>query len=416
MVAVATLLSLTADSGFAQQAPPTQPPAAAKPAPPAAAKPPAVQQPVAKQAPGKKISPDSAAAAAEIADFFNKVGDRIYEDCIFDLSQEQLEVQHALIEAYVKQGATNAQARKLAVKQIRPPKLSPRCEQIRTLPKSALPSPGPLAAPVPPQVAKKPPAAGETLPWSPGPKKEPAAVADVTVGGEPAKPLASLASKKLLAHWDCAPGVDFVTIKHKGYERKLTGGEICNPFQDVYREVPASVPSFKFGYTIKTGRLFLISDDAQLRGKTISWAISGRDVCRNDPDPECLSARAVGPLPPGEYSFSNDKENRVSWGPKTKRTVAGIYLNKLWNQERFTPQQAKAILARGNIAFHARYKGEMSEACLGLEPKSWTYVASLIKDGRATGLNVYIDEPYPQLAEAPPVIAASSFSLTSLFK
>ena len=41
----------------------------------------------------------------------------------------------------------------------------------------------------------------------------------------------------------------------------------------------------------------------------------------------------------------------------------------------------------------------MSEACLGLEPKGWTYVASLIKDGRATGVNVYIDEPYPQIAE-----------------
>ncbi len=40
---------------------------------------------------------------------------------------------------------------------------------------------------------------------------------------------------------------------------------------------------------------------------------------------------------------------------------------------------------------------------------------SLIKDLRATGLNVYIDEPYPQIAEAPPVIVASSFSSLSLF-
>jgi hypothetical protein len=63
-----------------------------------------------------------------------------------------------------------------------------------------------------------------------------------------------------------------------------------------------------------------------------------------------------------------------------------------------------------------RLKGEMSEACIGMEPKGWAYVASLIKDGRATGLNVYIDEPYPQIAEPPPVVVASSFSLTSLFK
>ena len=58
----------------------------------------------------------------------------------------------------------------------------------------------------------------------------------------------------------------------------------------------------------------------------------------------------------------------------------------------------------------------MSEACIGLEPKSWAYVAALIKDGRATSLNVHIDEPYPQLAEKPPVIVKSTFSLSSLFK
>ncbi len=57
----------------------------------------------------------------------------------------------------------------------------------------------------------------------------------------------------------------------------------------------------------------------------------------------------------------------------------------------------------------------MSEACIGLEPKGWAYVASLIKELRATGLNVYIDEPYTQIAEKPPVVVASTFSLTALF-
>jgi hypothetical protein len=51
-----------------------------------------------------------------------------------------------------------------------------------------------------------------------------------------------------------------------------------------------------------------------------------------------------------------------------------------------------------------------------LGPNGWAYVASLIKDGRATGVNVYIDEPYPQVAERAPVVTASSFSLSSLFK
>jgi hypothetical protein len=106
----------------------------------------------------------------------------------------------------------------------------------------------------------------------------------------------------------------------------------------------------------------------------------------------------------------------VSFGPRTKRHVAGIYLRKLWNKERFSAQQTAAIMARGNIAIHMRLKGEMSEACIGLEPKGWAYVASLIKEGRAASLNVFIDEPHPQIAEAPPVVVASSFSLTSLFK
>jgi hypothetical protein len=170
----------------------------------------------------------------------------------------------------------------------------------------------------------------------------------------------TLAGKTMPEVWDCAPGVDFVTIKLNGYQRKLTGGEICNPFQDVVRELPTSAKGFRLGYTIKTGRLFAISDDPQIDGQTIAWGLSGRDVCRNNPDPDCFAARAIGPLPPGEYSFAGDASQRVSWGPKTKRHVAAIYLKKLWNKERFSPQHTAAILKRGNIAIHVRLKGEMS--------------------------------------------------------
>lgn len=337
----------------------------------------------------------SAKAAGDIADFFRQVGDQIYEDCIFELSQEQLEVQHALIEAYIKQGASSSLARQLAVKQIRPPKLSARCEQIRSQ-------------------SKSPPPASVGAPWVVTSRKIDAAPPKISP--ETVAPAIPLADKKILAQWDCASGVDYVTIQHKGYERKLTDGEICNPFDDVVRNVPESLKSFRFGYAIKTGRLFVIADDPQAAGKTIAWAISGREVCRNNPDPDCLAARAVGPLPPGEYSFASEKDKRVSWGPTSKRMVAGIYLRKLWNKDRFSRAQTAAILARGNIAIHVRLKGEMSEACLGLGPNGWTYVSSLIKDGRATGVNVYIDEPYPQIAESPPIVTASSFSLSSLFK
>ncbi len=337
----------------------------------------------------------SAAAAGDIANVFSQVGDQIYGFCIFELSQEQLEVQQALIQAYIKQGADSVLARQLAVKQIRPPKLSAECERVRDPWKAA-----------PPVVVATPPVARKPTIEAALPK----------TGPKTFVPAIALADKKVLPQWDCAAGIDYVTIQHRGYERKLSDGEICSPFEDVVRSVPESLKSFRLGYTITTGRLFIIADDPQVSGKTIAWAISGREACRNNPDPDCLAARAIGPLPPGEYSFAADKDQRVSWGPTSKRMVAGIYLRKLWHRNKFTPAQTAAILRRGNIAIHVRLKGEMSEACLGLGPNGWAYVASLIKEGRATGVNVHIDEPYPQVAEAAPIVRASSFSLSSLFK
>src|SRR4029450_4733689 len=76
----------------------------------------------------KTPEPGSAAGAGDIANFFSQGGNKIYQYCIFELSQEQLEVQQALIEAYIKQGASNALARQLAIKQIRPPELSEECK------------------------------------------------------------------------------------------------------------------------------------------------------------------------------------------------------------------------------------------------------------------------------------------------
>jgi hypothetical protein len=338
------------------------------------------------------------AAADAIADVFSKVGDQLYEDCIFELSEEQVAIQAALVLSYVERGATGQVARRLAATQIQPPKLPEQCEQMRRMPEVEAPDWSTTTVPIP----KKP--AIVALP-KPVPEREP-----------PSPPI-SLTGKAMLARWDCAPGVDYVTVKLKGYERKLTGGEICSPFQDVVREVPASAGTFRLGYTIATGRLFVISDNPAVNGMTIAWGLSGRDVCRNNPDPDCFAAKAVGPLPPGEYVFSSaDPSKRVTWGPRTKRHVVGIYLKTLWNKDRFSAAHKAAIAKRGNIAIHMRLKGEMSEACIGLEPKGWAYIAQLIKEGRATSLNAYIDEPHPQIAEAPPVVVASTFSLTSLFK
>jgi hypothetical protein len=343
-------------------------------------------------------SPSAGAAADAIADVFSKVGDQLYEDCIFELSEEQVAIQAALILSYVERGATSQVARRLAATQIQPPKLPAQCEQMRRTPEVEAPDWSTTTVEVP----KKPAVVA-------APKPAP-------VPEQPGPPI-TLAGKSMLARWDCAPGVDYVTVKLKGYERKLTGGEICSPFEDVVREVPASAGTFRLGYTITTGRLFVISDNPAVNGMTIAWGLSGRDVCRNNPDPDCFAAKAIGPLPPGEYAFpSAEPSKRVTWGPRTKRHVVGIYLKNLWNKERFSTQHKAAIAKRGNIAIHVRLKGEMSEACIGLEPKGWAYVAQLVKDGRATALNAYIDEPHPQIAEAPPVIVASTFSLTSLFK
>ncbi len=343
-------------------------------------------------------SVSSAETAARMADFFGSIGDQIFKECLFELSDEQIDVQQALVQAYIARGGSPQAARELAAKQIQAPKPSAQCEKIRRMPAPAVPG-----WDVKTVVAK--------------PHRPPGAeVRSAQLPERPASSPISLVGKAPLKLWDCAPGVDYVTIRHNGYERKLTGGEICNPFEDVVRGVPAELKSFRLGYTIRTGRLFVIAEGSPANGKTIVWGLSGRDVCRNNPDPDCLATRAVGPLPPGEYSFAADKAHRVTWGPKTKRQVAAVYLSKLWHRERFSPKHTQAILARGNIAIHLRLKGEMSEACIGLEPKSWAYIAELIKSGRATSLNVHIDEPHPQVAEKPPIITNSSFSLSSLFK
>lgn len=339
-------------------------------------------------------------AADEIAHIFSQLGDQIYEDCIFELSEEQIEVQAALIHAYIEKGASSTVARRLAATQIQPPKLSEECERMRRQPEQPTGDWTTTMLDVP---TKKPAGDSGAEAKSKAPQRQ-----------QP-PPTISLAGKAGLPQWDCAPGVDYVTVRLNGFERKLTGGEICSPFQDVVQEVPATGEPFRLGYTIRTGRLFVISQDPAINGRTIAWGLSGRDVCRNNPDPDCFAARAIGPLPPGEYVFSKSPKHRVTWGPKTKRHVAAVYLRTLWNKDRFSPEQKAAILRRGNIAIHVRLKGEMSEACIGLEPKGWTYVSSLIKDGRATGLHVFIDEPHPQIAGNPPIVVASTFSLTSLF-
>src|SRR5262245_37961791 len=101
---------------------------------------------------------------SEINEFCGHVGDQVYEDCIFELSKEQLEAQHALI-ASIKQGATPVLARQLAQKEIQPPKLSPECEQMRGLSKTARPKG--VATPSAPEKPATPAAVPKSAPTTP---------------------------------------------------------------------------------------------------------------------------------------------------------------------------------------------------------------------------------------------------------
>ena len=210
---------------------------------------------------------NTAATAGQIADFFGSIGDQIFKECIFELSDEQIQVQQALVNAYIARGGSDQAARQLAAKQIHPPKPSAQCEQIRRLPGAVTPG-WEAKTVVPkrdrPEAEAKAPAPSERLTSTP----------------------ISLAGKTPLKLWDCAPGVDYVTIQHNGYERKLTGGEICNPFEDVVHDVPADLHGFRLGYAIRTGRLFVVAEGSEVNGRTIAWGLSGRDICRNNPDPD----------------------------------------------------------------------------------------------------------------------------------
>ncbi len=205
--------------------------------------------------------------------------------------------------AYIQQGATGSKADVSPPRKFKSQKLSEKCEQVRGLPEAR-------SASLEPNGSEPEKPVVEADPKPSLPKLAPAIL---------------LIGKKAPAYWDCAPGVDYVTINLFGFERKLNGGEICNPYEDVVREVPAAARSFRLGYTIKTGRLFVISDDPQVNGQTITWGISGETSAETTLIKMALLLAPSVPLPPGEYIFAADKSQRVNWGPKTKRSVAGIY-------------------------------------------------------------------------------------------
>ena len=176
------------------------------------------------------------------------------------------------------------------MKQIQPPKLSKDCEQVRRQPQAAPSLPWETTLSVEKKPKKPTVAAAPKVAPEPAPAPEPAA---------PAIALA-LANKQVLPQWDCAPNVDFVTISLNGFKRKLTGGEICNPYEDVVREVPASAqqlpPRLHDQHAVACSSF---PTTRKVNGKTIAWAISGRDVCRNNPDPDCFAATRRRPAAAG---------------------------------------------------------------------------------------------------------------------
>ncbi len=115
----------------------------------------------------------------------------------------------------------------------------------------------------------------------------------------------------------------------------------------------------------------------------------------------------MGPLPPGEYAFAAGGEYRASFGPRTAAAMWPAFSDQALEQGAVHAASTSPPSRRGNIAIRSGFKGEMSEACIGLEPKAGPTWRRSIKEGRATPLNAFIDEPYPQVAEAPPIVVAS---------
>ena len=58
------------------------------------------------QTPPAGSAGSSAETAARIADFFGSIGDQIFKECLFELSDEQIEVQQALVKAYIARGGS----------------------------------------------------------------------------------------------------------------------------------------------------------------------------------------------------------------------------------------------------------------------------------------------------------------------
>src|SRR5690606_22833787 len=94
-----------------------------------------VQTPLPAAVPDAEADAEAAPTSADdIAAILSKIGDQLYEACLFDLSDVQSEVQAALLQAYVQKGASGPIARHLAATQIQLPKLSAECERVRRAP------------------------------------------------------------------------------------------------------------------------------------------------------------------------------------------------------------------------------------------------------------------------------------------
>ena len=107
------------------------------------------------------------------------------------------------------------------------------------------------------------------------------------------------------AAWDCAPGVDYVTIHTKAIA-KLTAVKFATRSTMSFAMSPTleKLPPWIHDKTAA----FLFSPTTRNSWQDDRWAISVREAAEQS-DPECFAARAVGPLPPATIpSHRKDQE------------------------------------------------------------------------------------------------------------
>ena len=195
-------------------------------------------------------------------------------------------MQAALIITYMEKGATNAIARQLAASQIQPPKLSEKCERIRSTPE---PPPVDWATTIRTEPVAKKQAFNR--------RRSQARAAGVSArhharGQEDARPMGLRRRRGLRDH------------QARGLRTEADGRRNLQPLRGCGARGARFRAALPPRLHDQTGRLFVISDDPQVSGQHHRLGSFGTRHLPQQSRSGLLRGPAIGPSPPGEYSFS----------------------------------------------------------------------------------------------------------------